>query len=48
VLRLVTLIHSSYAPVAELAAKMRREETYHLLHFDIWLKRLVHTGAARA
>ena len=23
---------------------MRREETYHLLHFDIWLKRLAEAG----
>ena len=43
-LRLEALMHSSYAPVAELAAKMRREETYHLLHFDIWLKRLADAG----
>ncbi|HKO32141.1 MAG TPA: 1,2-phenylacetyl-CoA epoxidase subunit PaaC [Candidatus Limnocylindria bacterium] len=43
-LRLDALMHSSYAPVAELAAKMRREETYHLLHFDIWLKRLAEAG----
>jgi len=43
-LRLEALMHSSYAPVAELAAKMRREETYHLLHFDIWLKRLAEAG----
>ena len=42
--RLEALSRSSYAPVAELAAKMRREETYHLLHFDIWLKRLADAG----
>ncbi|HEX5578352.1 MAG TPA: 1,2-phenylacetyl-CoA epoxidase subunit PaaC [Candidatus Limnocylindria bacterium] len=42
--RLETLMRSSYAPVAELAAKMRREETYHLLHFDAWLKRLGEAG----
>jgi ring-1,2-phenylacetyl-CoA epoxidase subunit PaaC len=30
--------------VAELAAKMRREETYHLLHFDAWLRRLAEAG----
>jgi ring-1,2-phenylacetyl-CoA epoxidase subunit PaaC len=23
---------------------MRREETYHLLHFDVWLKRLAEAG----
>ena len=43
-LRLEALMQSSYAPVAELAAKMRREETYHLLHFDVWLKRLAEAG----
>ena len=43
-LRLEALSQSSYAPVAELVAKMRREETYHLLHFDIWLKRLAEAG----
>jgi ring-1,2-phenylacetyl-CoA epoxidase subunit PaaC len=42
--RLEALARSSYAPVAELAAKMRREETYHLLHFDVWLKRLAEAG----
>ena len=42
--RLDALARSSYAPVAELAAKMRREETYHLLHFDVWLKRLAEAG----
>jgi ring-1,2-phenylacetyl-CoA epoxidase subunit PaaC len=42
--RLEALAGSSYPPVAELAAKMRREETYHLLHFDVWLKRLADAG----
>jgi len=42
--RLESLARSSYAPVAELAAKMRREEPYHLLHFDVWLRRLADAG----
>lgn len=42
--RLEALAGSAYAPVAELAAKMRREETYHLMHFDVWLKRLAQAG----
>jgi ring-1,2-phenylacetyl-CoA epoxidase subunit PaaC len=42
--RLEALAASSYTPVAELAAKMRREETYHLLHFDVWLRRLAEAG----
>ena len=47
--RLEALARSSHARVAELAAKMRREETYHLMHFDLWLKRLADAGGdARA
>ena len=42
--RLEALSRSSFTPVAELAAKMRREETYHLLHFDVWLRRLAEGG----
>jgi len=38
--RLESLAGSSYQPLADLAVKMRREETYHLLHFDLWLRRL--------
>ncbi len=38
--RLESLAGSSYQPLANLAVKMRREETYHLLHFDLWLRRL--------
>ena len=38
--RLEALAHSSYEPLAGLAAKMRREETYHLLHWEVWLRRL--------
>jgi ring-1,2-phenylacetyl-CoA epoxidase subunit PaaC len=42
--RLEALARSSHASVAELAAKMRREETYHLMHFDVWLRRLAEAG----
>ena len=42
--RLAALARSSYQPLAELVAKMRREESYHLLHMDAWLRRLA--GAA--
>jgi ring-1,2-phenylacetyl-CoA epoxidase subunit PaaC len=42
--RLESLAASSYRPLAELAVKMRREETYHLLHFDLWLRRLSEGG----
>lgn len=38
--RLESLSRSTHAPLAELAAKMRREETYHLLHWQAWLRQL--------
>ena len=44
--RLAALARSSHEPLALLAAKMRREETYHLLHADAWLRRLA-DGAGR-
>jgi ring-1,2-phenylacetyl-CoA epoxidase subunit PaaC len=43
-IRLEALARSSYTPLADLAVKMRREETYHLLHFDLWLRRLADGG----
>ncbi|MDH4335576.1 MAG: phenylacetate-CoA oxygenase subunit PaaC [Chloroflexota bacterium] len=42
--RLESLAGSSYEPLANLVTKMRREETYHLLHFDLWLRRLTEGG----
>jgi ring-1,2-phenylacetyl-CoA epoxidase subunit PaaC len=42
--RLESLAASTYQPLADLAVKMRREETYHLLHFDLWLRRLAEGG----
>jgi ring-1,2-phenylacetyl-CoA epoxidase subunit PaaC len=42
--RLEALARSAYVPMAELATKMRREETYHLMHFDLWLRRLAEAG----
>jgi ring-1,2-phenylacetyl-CoA epoxidase subunit PaaC len=38
--RLGALARSAYEPLGLLAGKMRREETYHLLHADAWLRRL--------
>jgi len=38
--RLTALASSSWEPLAQLATKMRREETYHRLHADAWLRRL--------
>jgi ring-1,2-phenylacetyl-CoA epoxidase subunit PaaC len=42
--RLESLAASAYQPLADLVVKMRREETYHLLHFDLWLRRLAEGG----
>ena len=38
--RLQALAASSHEPLANLATKMRREETYHLMHWEVWLRRL--------
>ena len=43
--RLESLAGSAHQPLAGLAVKMRREETYHLLHFDLWLRRLAEGGS---
>ncbi|MGH2418025.1 MAG: 1,2-phenylacetyl-CoA epoxidase subunit PaaC [Candidatus Limnocylindria bacterium] len=42
--RLAALAGSSWEPLAQLATKMRREETYHRLHADAWLRRLADAG----
>lgn len=39
-LRLESLEGSGYAELASLATKIRREERYHLIHADLWLKRI--------
>lgn len=41
--RLEALAGSSYRPLAEVVAKIRREERYHLMHVDLWLRRLATT-----
>lgn len=43
--RLASLAGSSYAPLAQAAAAMLREERYHLLHAHTWLERLAAGGA---
>lgn len=43
--RLEALSRSSDAEIAGLAVKMRREETYHLLHWSAWVHRLADGGA---
>ena len=45
--RLTALSRSTYAPLAALASKMRREESYHLMHADAWLRRLSESPDAR-
>ncbi len=42
--RLEALARSSWGPLAGLAAKIRREETYHLLHAEAWVRRLADGG----
>lgn len=42
--RLEAASRSSYQPLALVAAKIRREERYHLLHHSTWLKRLATGG----
>ncbi|MFN2389903.1 MAG: 1,2-phenylacetyl-CoA epoxidase subunit PaaC [Actinomycetota bacterium] len=39
-LRLEVLADSKHEPLAALAEKMRREERYHLLHADTWMRRV--------
>jgi ring-1,2-phenylacetyl-CoA epoxidase subunit PaaC len=42
--RLDALAASAYRPLSELVAKLRREETYHLLHMHAWMERLADGG----
>jgi ring-1,2-phenylacetyl-CoA epoxidase subunit PaaC len=46
--RLEALSRSSHPGIAGLAAKMRREETYHLLHWSAWMRRLAEGAETRA
>ena len=39
-IRMSALASSSFSPLAEVAAKVRREERYHLMHLDTWMRRL--------
>jgi ring-1,2-phenylacetyl-CoA epoxidase subunit PaaC len=41
--RLASLVDTGYTPLAELLAKVRREERYHLMHMNAWLERLAGT-----
>ena len=45
--RLEALARSSHVPLAQLAAKMRREERYHQMHLDAWLRRLAANEGSR-
>jgi ring-1,2-phenylacetyl-CoA epoxidase subunit PaaC len=42
--RLEALAGSSWAPLAELVAKVRREEVYHRMHASAWMRRLATAG----
>jgi len=41
--RLEALVDGSWPPLADLVAKIRREERYHLMHIGSWLERLAGT-----
>ena len=45
--RLDALAASSWQPLRELVAKIRREERYHLMHVAAWLDRLAAAGEPR-
>ncbi len=45
--RLGALRRSSFTPLAQVVEKIRREETYHLMHMDVWMRRLAQGGEAR-
>ena len=46
--RLAALAGSSFMPLADVVAKVRREERYHLMHLDAWMRRLAaHPGKPR-
>lgn len=46
--RLAALAASTFTPLAAVVAKVRREERYHLMHLDVWLRRLAdHSGEPR-
>jgi ring-1,2-phenylacetyl-CoA epoxidase subunit PaaC len=42
--RLEAVVGSSHRPLAELVAKIRREERYHLMHVQTWIERLADAG----
>ncbi len=45
--RLNALRRSSFVPLAQVVEKIRREETYHLMHMDVWMRRLAAGGEPR-
>lgn len=45
--RLGVAARSSYQPLAQLAAKIAREERFHRLHHETWMKRLLGTETGR-
>ncbi|MDQ3940294.1 MAG: phenylacetate-CoA oxygenase subunit PaaC [Actinomycetota bacterium] len=44
-IRLETLQETAHEDLAALVTKIRREERYHLIHADIWIKRVAHGPA---
>ena len=42
--RLAALADHDFKPLADVVAKVRREERYHLMHMDVWMRRLANGG----
>jgi ring-1,2-phenylacetyl-CoA epoxidase subunit PaaC len=42
--RLAALADATWRPLADVVAKIRREERYHVMHLDLWLRRLAEGG----
>lgn len=45
--RLGALRRSAFTPLSQVVEKIRREETYHLMHMDVWMRRLAQGGEPR-
>lgn len=44
-IRLEALEHSTYEPLADVAKKMKKEQFYHLYHWEVWIEQLASSTA---
>lgn len=44
-IRLASLARSSYSPLSEVARKIAVEQTYHIMHWDVWFRQLMQSTA---